>query len=175
MDDLAKRLRYRIQLTTDGHRPYITAVQNAFGDAVDYAMLVKLYGPDPSEDQRRYSPPVCTSVTASKITGEPDPALVSTSYVERSNLTMRMSMRRFTRLTNAHSKKIANHAAAVSLHFAFYNLCRVHATLKTTPAVAADVTDHVWTLAELIGLLEKAERVPVRRGSYKKRQPKIST
>lgn len=173
MNDLATRLRYRVQLTTDGHRPYLTAVPSAFGDDVDvdYAQLVKLYGPDPTAPDHRYSPPVCTSVSARKISGDPDPAFVSTSYVERSNLTMRMSLRRFTRLTNAHSKKIANHAAAVSLHFAYYNLCRVHASLnKTTPAVAAGVTDHVWALAELIGLLGKAERVPIRRGSYKKRQ-----
>jgi len=134
-------------------------------------MLVKLYGQDPREDERRYSPPVCTAAIPTIVSGDPDMAHVSTSYVERSNLTMRMSMRRFTRLTNAFSKKVENLAAAVSLHFAYYNLCRPHQSLgkRTTPAMAAGVTDHVWTLAELVGLLEDAENVTTKRGRYKKR------
>jgi IS1 family transposase len=156
MLDLASRLRYRVQLTTDGHKSYLNAVRGAFKDEIDYAQLVKTYGLDPHAE-RRYSPAVCTGVATKTISGDPDERLISTSYVERQNLTMRMSMRRFTRLTNAFSKKIENLAAAVSLHFMHYNFCRVHKTLGTTPAVAAGVTDHVWTLAEVVGLLEASE------------------
>jgi IS1 family transposase len=171
MADVAKRLKHRVQLTTDAHRPYLNAVENAFDGKIDYAQLVKLYG---STDTGRksggakYSPGVCIGSHADVITGSPDSAHVSTSHVERANLTMRMSMRRFTRLTNAFSKKVENLAAAVSLHFMHYNFCRVHQTLGTTPAVAAGVTDHTWTLDELIGLLEAAEATPTRRGSYQK-------
>ena len=167
MTDLAKRLRHPVQLTTDGHKPYLTAVQGAFGGDVDYAQLVKIYGPDPSSE-RRYSPPVCTGAVTQRVIGNPDPEHISTSYVERQNLTMRMSMRRFTRLTNGFSKKVENLAAAVSLHFMHYNFCRIHKTLGTTPAVAAGVSDHVWTIAEIIALLEIAEATPIKRGSYSK-------
>jgi IS1 family transposase len=168
MHDLAGRLANRIQLTTDGWPPYVAAVKSAFGNNVDYATLTKQYGNDPAEPDTRYSPPVCTSITVKTQNGDPDPEAISTSYIERQNLTMRMSMRRFTRLTNAFSKKVENLTAAVSLHFMHYNFVRVHKTLGTTPAVAAGVTDHVWSLDELIGLLEKAERVPVKRGRYAK-------
>jgi IS1 family transposase len=168
MADLAKRLRHRVQLTTDGHRPYLNAVENAFDGDVDYAQLVKLYGTDGGAG--KYSPAVCIGAIPQPITGNPDPDHISTSHVERLNLTTRMSMRRFTRLTNAFSKKVENLAAAVSLHFCHYNFCRAHQSLgpKTTPAMAAGLTDHVWTLDELIGLLEEAERVPVKRGRYAK-------
>lgn len=174
MTDLASRLRSRVQLTTDGHQPYLRAVEGAFMGEVDYAMLVKLYGntSDPTKPERRYTPGECIEAIPQPITGNPDPAHISTSYVERQNLTMRMSMRRFTRLTNGFSKKVENLAAAVSLHFAYYNFCRVHKTLGTTPAVAAGIADHVWKLDELIALLEEAEAVPIKRGPYKKRQPK---
>jgi IS1 family transposase len=166
--DLAKRLRNRVQLTTDGHHPYLRAVEGAFDGNIDYAMLVKLYGVSP-ESERRYSPAVCIGADRHIVSGDPDPDHISTSYVERQNLTMRMSMRRFTRLTNAFSKKLENLAAAVSLHFAHYNFVRVHSSLDgRTPAMAAGVTDHVWSLDELIGLLEEAERVPVKRGRYSK-------
>ena len=169
MTDLASRLANRVQLTTDGHRPYLQAVRSAFKGEIDYAQLVKLYGVDPQGD-RRYSPPIVTAAIPDPISGNPDPAKVSTSYVERQNLTMRMSMRRFTRLTNGFSKKVENLAAAVSLHFAHYNLCRPHSSLgkQTTPAMAAGLTDHVWTLHELIGLLASAEAVPTKRGRYAK-------
>lgn len=168
MDDLAERLTKRIQLTTDGAKMYLYAVKEAFPEGIDYAQLIKVYGNDPDESDRRYSPPVVTSMTTSVVSGHPDPDCISTSYVERQNLTMRMSMRRFTRLTNGFSKKLDNLAAAVSLHFMHYNFCRVHKTLGTTPAVVAGVADHVWTLEEMIGLLEAAENYPTRRGSYKK-------
>jgi IS1 family transposase len=169
MNDLAPRLRHRVQLTTDGHHPYLRAVKGAFKDDIDYAQLVKLYGNDP-KDERRYSPGICIAAESSVVTGKPDPAHISTSYVERQNLTMRMSMRRFTRLTNAFSKKVENLTAAVSLHFFHYNFCRPHQTLGgKTPAEAAGVADHRWTVAEIIGLLvEAAEATPVRRGSYRK-------
>lgn len=171
--DLARRLRSRVQLTTDGLRSYVSAVDAAFNGEIDYAQLIKLYGVSPEGD-RRYSPAVCIGADSHKVRGNPDPDHISTSYVERQNLTMRMSMRRFTRLTNGFSKKVENLAAAVSLHFMHYNFCRVHKSLspsrgaRRTPAMAAGVTDHVWTLDELIGLLEEAERVPVKRGSYRK-------
>ncbi len=173
MEDVAKRLANRVQLTTDAHRPYLTAVERAFKGDVDYAQLMKVYGSDQSKRKggaAKYSPAVCLGSHADVITGKPDPEHVSTSHVERANLTMRMSMRRFTRLTNAFSKKVENHAAAVSLHFMHYNFCRVHQTLGTTPAVAAGVTDHVWKLSEVIALLTDAEQaVPMKRGPYKKR------
>lgn len=173
MTDLASRLAHRVQLTTDGHRSYLLAVPGAFGGEIDYAQLVKVYGSDanPKKPERRYSPAVCLEAIPNRVSGDPDPDHISTSYVERLNLTMRMSMRRYTRLTNAFSKKVENHAAAVSLHFMHYNFCRVHQTLKTTPAVAAGVADHVWKLHEIIALLENAEQaVPMKRGPYKKRQ-----
>jgi hypothetical protein len=166
------RLRSRVQLTTDGLTVYLTAVDKSFKGGIDYAQLVKIYS---RGAQVGYSPPECIGAIPRPIRGDPDPDHVSTSYVERQNLTMRMSMRRFTRLTNAFSKRVENLAAAVSLHFAYYNLCRVHKTLGTTPAVAAGVADHVWTLDELIGLLEAAEAVPIKRGSYKKRQQTAGT
>jgi IS1 family transposase len=177
MQDVAGRLANRVQLTTDGYRPYFKAVPAAFGNNVDYAQLVKIYGRtgNDKDPARRYSPAVCIGADATPMIGNPDPAKISTSHVERQNLTMRMSMRRFTRLTNAFSKKVENLTAAVSLHFAYYNFCRIHKTLGTTPAVAAGVSDHVWNISELIDLLEAAEKTPTRRGPYVKtrgqRQP----
>jgi IS1 family transposase len=172
MTDLAKRLRNRPQITTDGHHPYRLAVAGAFDGKVDYAQLVKIYGNDRSnKPERRYSPAVVLEAIPTRVSGDPDPAHISTSHVERLNLTMRMSMRRYTRLTNGFSKKVENLAAAVSIHFFHYNFCRAHKTLGTTPAVAAGVTDHVWTLDELIGLLTDAEQaVPMKRGPYKKQR-----
>jgi IS1 family transposase len=172
MTDLAGRLRHRVQLTTDGHRPYFLAVKGAFGGEVDYAMLVKLYGNDSNAKSadRRYSPAVCIDAFPTSISGDSDPDHISTSHVKRLNLTTRMSVRRYTRLTNAFSKKVENHVAAVSLHYAHYNFVRIHQTLKTTPAVAAGVTDHEWKLPELVALLENAEQaVPMKRGPYTKR------
>jgi IS1 family transposase len=155
--DLARRLANRVQLTTDGHRPYLQAVEDAFGADIDYAQLVKLYGPS-SDDERRYSPPVCISAEPHRVSGNPDPEHISTSYIERQNLTMRMSTRRFTRLTNAFSKKIENHEYAVALYFMHYNFARPHKTLSkpypTTPAMAAGLTDHVWSVTELLGLVD---------------------
>lgn len=152
MTDVAGRLANRVQLTTDAHKPYLNAVRGAFNNEIDYAMLVKEYGRDP-QNETRYSPAICLSTKKMTQCGAPKEECIVTSHVERQNLTMRMSMRRFTRLTNAFSKKVENHAAAVALHFAHINFVRVHQTLKTTPAVKAGVTDHVWTLDELVGLL----------------------
>lgn len=153
--DLAGRLANRVQLTTDGLRLYINAVQAAFGDGIDYVILHKVYGL-PQGNETRYSPPQCIGCETRPVSGNPDPAHVSTSYVERQNLTMRMKMRRFTRLTNAFSKKIENHECAVALHFMHYNFGRVHQTLKTTPAMAAGVADHRWTIEEIVRLADAA-------------------
>ncbi len=152
MTDVASRLRHRVQLTTDGHVPYLNAVEDAFGADIDYAMLQKLYGADP-QSERRYSPAVCLGAIAKTITGDPDPKHISTSYIERQNLTMRMHMRRFTRLTNGFSKKVEMHGHAIALHFMFYNFCKIHQTLRVTPAMEAGVANHVWSLEELVGLL----------------------
>lgn len=149
MEDLASRLAHRVQLTTDGHRAYLTAVEGAFAGNVDYAMLVKQYGSTSESSKGRYSPAECTGCKKVKVTGDPDKAHVSTSFIERQNLTMRMGMRRFTRLTNAFSKKIENHMAAISLHYLHYNFARVHQTLRITPAMAAGVADHVWSLDDV--------------------------
>jgi IS1 family transposase len=151
MQDLADRLANRVQLTTDGHRVYLNAVEGAFGSEIDYAMLVKIYGNDSANDTR-YSPPECIDCKPIAITGRPDPKHISTSYVERQNLTMRMGMRRFTRLTNGFSKKVANHAAMVAIHFMHYNFARIHKTLRVTPAMAAGLADHVWSLEEIATL-----------------------
>jgi hypothetical protein len=145
-------LNSRIQLTTDGHAVYVNAVEEAFGEEIDYAMLVKLYG-EPRDSEARYSPAVCNGCKPKIITGDPDRKHISTSYVERQNLTMRMHIRRFTRLTNAFSKKIEHHVAAVALHYMHYNFCRIHQTLRVTPAMAAGLADHVWSLAELVNLM----------------------
>jgi IS1 family transposase len=153
IQDLAGRLAHRVQLTTDGNRVYLQAVEDAFGSEIDYAMLVKVYGAEPG-GETRYSPAVCIGATKQPITGRPDPAHISTSYIERQNLTMRMSMRRFTRLTNAFSKKVENLAAAVCLYAMHYNFGRVHQTLRVTPAMEAGVADHVWSTLEIAGLLE---------------------
>jgi len=153
MHDVAERITNRIQLTTDGHRVYLEAVESAFGLDIDYAMLNKVYRANP-EGQTRYSPAKCIGVTSNVISGDPDPKHVSTSYVERQNLTMRMSMRRFTRLTNAFSKKLENHAAMVALYFMYYNFGRVHQTLRVTPAMEAGIADHVWSIEEIVKLLQ---------------------
>ena len=158
MDDLAKRVANRIQLTSDGYRVYENAVENAFGCEVDYSMLVKIYGAPLQDDATtRYSPATCIGCRTATISGNPDPAHVSTSFVERQNLSMRMGMRRFTRLTNGFSKKIENHGHAVALHFFHYNFIRIHQTLRVTPAMEAGITDHVWSLEELIALLDAKE------------------
>jgi len=154
MQDLAMRLVNRVQITTDGYRPYVQAVDNAFGINVDYAMLVKLYGNDRESGEARYSPAECIGCRKVEITGNPDPRKVSTSYVERNNLTLRMQMRRFTRLTNAHSKKIENMGHALALHFVYYNFCRIHQTLRVTPAMEAGIADHVWSIEEVVALLD---------------------
>jgi IS1 family transposase len=151
MQDLAGRLANRVQLTTDGHKPYLAAVEDAFGSEIDYSMLVKLYGA--TDTEKRYSPAVCLGCIPQPVAGDPDPKHISTSYVERQNLTMRMSMRRFTRLTNAFSKKLENHAAMVALYFMYYNFGRVHQTLRVTPAMQAGLSDHVWSIEEIVDLL----------------------
>ena len=168
MDDLASRLATRVQLTSDGHRAYLEAVEGAFGCDVDYAQLVKMYGNVGAPDNRRYSPAECTGIRKRTVEGSPDADHVSTSYVERQNLTMRMHMRRFTRLTNAFSKKVENHAHAVALHMMYYNFVRIHKTLRVTPAMAAGMTDRLWEIADIAKLVEKAEAKPGKRGPYKK-------
>ena len=166
--DLAGRLSNRIQLTTDGHKVYVDAVERAFGSDIDYAMLVKVYGEGPVSPERKYSPSEHIGTKTVRIEGEPNPAHISTSYVERQNLTMRMSMRRFTRLSNAFSKKVDNHMHAVALHFMHYNFGRIHKTLRVTPAMDAGVSDHVWSLEEIAALMK--EPVAKARGPYKKKQ-----
>jgi len=170
MDDLRQRITNRVQLTTDGHSAYLQAVEEAFGADVDYAQLVKLYGTAPEALQGRYSPPVCIGARKSEITGQPDPAHVSTSYVERANLTMRMAMRRFTRLTNAFSKKFANHCHMVALYATWYNLIKQHKTLKgITPAMAAGVSDKLWSMEDVVALIDARAAKPVRPATYRKR------
>jgi IS1 family transposase len=153
MQDVSERLANRVQLTTDGHKAYLDAVEEAFVGEVDYAMLVKIYGAE-RPGEARYSPAICTGCKTNVITGEPERAHVSTSYVERQNLTVRMTNRRFTRLTNAFSKKIENHQHAIALNFAHYNFCRIHKTLRVTPAMEAGLTDHVWEISELLALID---------------------
>jgi IS1 family transposase len=155
--DLARRLCDRVQLTSDGHRPYLEAVESAFGAEVDYAMLQKIYGPS-QEGEKRYSPAECIGCQQRVIEGNPDPRHISTSYAERNNLTLRMHTRRFTRLTNAFSKKVENHAHAVALHFMYYNFVRIHAKHRMTPAMAAGVTDRLWEMSDIVGVVEKWEQ-----------------
>ena len=169
MDDLRTRLANRVQLTSDGHKSYLEAVEGAFGADIDYAMLVKIYGSSPDSFKGRYSPAECTGIKKTRIEGKPDMAHVSTSYVERQNLTMRMHMRRFTRLTNGFSKKIEQHANAVALHFMYYNFVKIHSTLRMTPAMAAGVSDKLWEIGDIVALIEAKEaETPKVRGSYKK-------
>jgi IS1 family transposase len=169
MDDVAKRLANRVQLTSDGHKTYLGAAEGAFGGDVDYAMVVKLYGNAPESMKGRYSPADRTDIIKTAIEGKPDMAHVSTSYVERQNLTMRMHMRRFTRLTNGFLKKVENHANAVALHFAYYNFVKMHKTLRMTPAMADGVADRLWDMSDLVAVLEAAEEAPRKRGTYKRR------
>lgn len=156
MTDLASRLANRVQLTTDGHHAYLSAVDAAFDRAIDYAQLVKIYG-TPAEAEKRYSPAVCLGTDRTVIRGRPDPDHISTSYVERANLTMRMSMRRFTRLTNAFSKKFENHCQMIALYAFWYNFVRIHKTLRVTPAMQAGLTDRLWTLEDAVGLIDTLE------------------
>jgi IS1 family transposase len=169
MDDLRSRLANRVQLTTDGHRAYLNAVEEAFGADIDYAQLVKLYGEAPESHKGRYSPADCTGIKKIPVTGNPDKAHVSTSYVERSNLMIRMHMRRFTRLTNAHSKKFENHAYAVALHVMFYNFVRMHSTLRMSPAMAAGVSSTLWEMSDIVALMDAQAEAPKRPKTYRKR------
>jgi IS1 family transposase len=167
--DLAERLASRVQLTSDGHKPYLDAVERAFGNDIDYAMLVKHYGPAPDGPQQRYSPAQCIGTTVGTVTGNPDRRHVSTSFAERQNLSMRMGMRRFTRLTNAFSKKIENHAHAIAVYFMHYNFVRIHQTLRVTPAMAAGVTDKLWEMADMVAIVDAAEAKREPRGPYKQK------
>ena len=168
ISDLAARLANRVQLTSDGHKAYLEAVEGAFGADIDYAQLVKIYGASPDSAKGRYSPADCTGAIKTPIEGKPDLAHISTSYVERSNLTMRMHMRRFTRLTNGFSKKVENHSYAVALHAMYYNFVRIHAKLRMSPAMAAGVTDKLWEIGDIAALVEAADAKPTKRGAYKK-------
>lgn len=169
LDDVKSRLANRVQLTSDGHRAYLEAVRGAFGNDVDYAQLVKIYGHAPENAKGRYSPADCTGIKKTPITGNPDDAHISTSYVERQNLTMRMHMRRFTRLTNAFSKKLENHACMVALYTVFYNFCKIHKTLRVTPAMEAGLSDTVRDFEWIAELVEARAPKPGPRGPYKKR------
>ncbi len=172
IDDLKDRIDGRMQLTTDGYKPYLEAVAGAFPEGgVDYGMLVKLYGEPlgPKGSERRYSPAECVGARKQRITGEPDPKFVSTSHVERQNLTMRMSMRRFTRLTNAFSKKLDSHIHALSLYFVFYNFVRMHKTLRMSPAMAAGISDKLWSMEDVVAMIDARAPEPKKRGPYKKR------
>ncbi len=169
ISDLASRLANRVQLTTDGHKAYLEAVEKAFGRDVDFAQLIKIYGNDKQtkNDSRRYSPSEFTGSEKRVITGNPDEENISTSYVERQNLTMRMHMRRFTRLTNAFSKKLENHMHAISLYFMFYNFCKIHKSLKVTPAMQAGISQKLWEISDIVALIPVEE--PKKRGTYKKK------
>ncbi len=174
IDDLRSRLANRVQLTSDGHRAYLEAVEGAFGADVDYAQLVKIYGASSESAKGRYSPAECTGIRKTKIEGNPDMAHVSTSYIERQNLTMRMHMRRFTRLTNAFSKKVENHAYSVALHMMYYNFVKIHSKLRVTPAMAAGVSDRLWEMSDIVALWEAVEPKASKRGTYKPRNPEES-
>ena len=166
MDDLRDRLANRVQLTTDGHRAYLRAVEEAFGEDIDYAMLVKLYGEAP-DAEKRYSPAECIGARKERITGKPERDMVRTSHVERSNLSFRMHMRRFTRLTNAHSKKFENHCHMVALYTVWYNFARINSAVKMAPAMAAGISDTLWDMADIVKLIDDAAPKPGRRGPYK--------
>lgn len=171
MDDVRDRLANRVQLTTDGHKAYLNAVEEAFGGDIDYAMLVKQYGEPEGKkasQERRYSPAVCTGAVKTRIEGSPDPAHVSTSHIERANLTMRMANRRFTRLTNAFSKKFENHVHMVALYTVWYNFMKMHKTLKMTPALAAGITGKLWSMDDLVAMMDAVAPKPGPRGPYKK-------
>ena len=170
MHDVADRLANRVQLTTDALKSYLDAVEDAFGADIDYAKLVKLYGEGPAS-AGRYSPAVCTGTVKQSMMGNPDKAHVSTSYVKRQNLTMRMSMRRFTRLTNAFSKKAESHEHAIALYFTFYNFVRMHKTLKCSPAMAAGLSTTLWGMEDIVGLIDARAEKPKARGPYKPRKP----
>lgn len=175
MDDLRSRLANRVQLTSDGHKAYLEAVEGAFGGDIDYAQLIKIYGASPESAKGRYSPADCTGIKKTRVEGNPDLAHVSTSYVERQNLTMRMHMRRFTRLTNGFSKKVENHAFAVALHMMYYNFVRIHSKLRMSPAMAAGVSDRLWEIGDIVALVEAGEAKTVtKRGPYKKSAAQIS-
>ncbi len=168
MDDVAKLLANRVQMTTDGHHAYLDAVEGAFGGDIDYAQLIKIYGSAPDSKKGRYSPAECNGAKKRAVEGEPVYEDINTSFVERQNLTMRMSMRRFTRLTNAFSKKIDNHIHMLSLYFVNYNFCRIHKSLKVTPAMAAGVSDTLYDMEWIVGLIDERAPKPGPRGSYKK-------
>ena len=155
MDDLRGRLENRVQLTTDGHKAYLEAVEGAFGGNIDYAQLIKLYGPSSESAKGKYSPAECNGAIKTPVSGKPDKDHISTSYVERANLSIRMGMRRFTRLTNAFSKKMENHCYALALYFMFYNFVRIHKTLKVTPAMAAGVTNKLWEMKDLANMIDE--------------------
>ena len=173
MQDVAGRVANRVQLTTDGHKAYLQAVEGAFGADIDYAMLIKHYGA-PVGALGRYSPGECTSIDLRRVEGRPDLAHVSTFYAERQNLTMRMSMRRFTRLTNAFSKKAENHTHALALYFTFYNFVRQHKTLRCSPAMAAGLSSTLWSMADVVALIDAAAEPAKARGSYKPRAAKAA-
>lgn len=154
INDLASRLKHKVQLTTDGHKAYLEPIEEAFGDDIDYAMLIKIYGGvEEKKTEKRYSPAICTGAEKKRIAGKPNPDFISTSYIERQNLTMRMSNRRFTRLTNAFSKKVDNHIFSIALYSMYYNFCRVHKSLRVTPCMEAGITDHIWEVEEILALL----------------------
>ena len=175
MDDLLDRLANRVQLTTDGHKAYLEAVKGAFGGDVDYAQLIKIYGDMGGKTSaRNYSPAEYTGTKRRSIEDNPDKALVSTSHVERQNLTMRMHLRRFTSLTNGFSKKVENHMHAVALHVMYYNFVKIHQALKVTPAMEAGLTNRLWVISDLVDIIDANEEAPKKRGPYKKRQSEIS-
>lgn len=176
MDDLRGRLANRVQLTTDGHNAYLEAVEGAFGADIDYAQLVKLYGiaDRGRSSEARYSPMACTGIRKRTVEGRPDAAHVSTSHVERMNLSIRMQNRRFTRLTNAFSKKLDNHIHALALYFAFYNFCRIHKSLRVTPAMAAGIADRLWSLEDIVAKIDAMAPAPKPRGPYQKRSAENS-